>query len=135
MIASMRTWRSRAAVVLTLAVLHVGAGVVSALAPCCNRDVHAGSRQQRMDCCLKGGPNHICPFMSASRRSKAPGKINVYCPMGHDTGMPVAGFGAMPETAVSLVRTTIVAQTQAMASGDVIRRVIHPPTPPPKDLL
>src|SRR5688572_23185083 len=101
MIASMRAWRSRAALVLLLAVWHVGAGVVLAIGACCEMETHAASGQPLMECCLKGGPNHVCPFMSASRRSKAPGKINVYCPFGHDTGVPVTGFAAMPEQGVT----------------------------------
>ena len=126
--------RSRAAVVLMLAVLHVGAGIVSAIGACCEMESHTVAGEPLMECCLKGGPNHICPFMSKSRRSKAPAKINVYCPAGHDAGVPVTGFAAMAE-ATTVSRAAVAAPATPDTADRVILRVLYPPTPPPKQTL
>jgi hypothetical protein len=128
-------WRSRAVVVLLLAVLHVGSGVVSALGACCASEAAHGGSPRLMDCCLKGGPNHICPYMSKSRRSKAPGKIDVYCPMGHDAGAPVTGFMAMPEPEVTLNHLLPAAAAAVESDERAAFRTLYPPTPPPKVLL
>ena len=73
--------------------------------------------------------------MSKSRRSKAPGKINVYCPTGHDTGVPVAGFVAMPEPGATVTRIDVVGTSTQQIAESIIGRVLYPPTPPPKQPL
>jgi hypothetical protein len=131
MIRSMRLSRTRALVVLLLAVLHVGSGVVSAVGACCNMDVHHGS-ERLMDCCLKGGPNHICPFMSKNKRSKAPGHLKVACPMGHDDGVPVTGFISVPQDMVTAAAPDMMSAAPDAIDERTIVRVAYPPTPPPK---
>ena len=100
-----------------------------------SHDTHNGSGTKMMECCLKGGPNHICPYMSKSRRSKAPGKINVYCPMGHDTGVPVTGFAAVLSAPAAVALPQVVALSVDAIAEQAIARIVHPPTPPPKHLL
>jgi hypothetical protein len=131
MIGAMRLSRSRAGVVLLLAILHVSSGVVSALGACCNMDVHQGS-PRLMECCLKGGPNHICPFMSKSKRSKAPGKVNATCPAGHDDGVPVTGFGGVPPALVAVASPDPIATSIDAIEENAVARSAYPPTPPPR---
>jgi hypothetical protein len=118
-------------VVLLLAVLHVGSGVVSAFAACCDKDVHQG-KERLMECCLKGGPNHICPFMSKSKRSKAPGRVNAACPMGHDDGVPVTGFASAPLDSVAVASPEVVTARWEAIEESAIVRFAYPPNPPPK---
>jgi hypothetical protein len=127
----MRLSRSRAVVVLLLAVLHVGSGVVSALGACCNMNVHQGG-EPLMDCCLKGGPNHICPFMSKAKRSKAPGHLKASCPTGHDDGVPVTGFISVPQDVVAGAAPDMITASLEAIEERAIARVAYPPTPPPK---
>ena len=127
----MRLSRSRAGVVLLLAILHVSSGVVSALGACCNMDVHQGG-PRLMECCLKGGPNHICPFMSKSKRSKAPGRMLASCPLGHDDGVPVTGFVGVARDLIAVVAPVATASTLPTLVESAVARVEHPPTPPPK---
>jgi hypothetical protein len=126
-------WRARAIVVLFVALVHVGSGVLMAIGACCASDDHHGA--PKMECCLKGGPNHICPFMSKTRRSNSPGKINVYCPAGHDAGVPVTGFTAMPEPAAAAAHVPAVSAVAVDGDEREARQTIYPPTPPPKVLL
>ncbi len=126
----MRLSRFRA-LVLLLAVLHLGSGVVSAFGACCDKDVHDG-KERMMECCLKGGPNHICPFMSRSKRSKAPGKVDAACPMGHDDGVPVTGFASGTLEPVSVAPLETVSVRAATIEETAIVRSAHPPNPPPK---
>ena len=116
---------------LLLAVLHVGSGVVSAFGACCNLEVHSG-RAQLMECCLKGGPNHICPFMSKSKRSNAPGHLKSSCPLGHDDGVPVTGFVSVPQDMVTTGTPDMIAASLDAIEERAIVRVAYPPTPPPK---
>jgi hypothetical protein len=127
----MRLSRRRAVVVLLLAVLHVGSGVVSAFGACCNMDVHQGG-ERLMECCLKGGPNHICPFMSKSKRSKAPGHLKASCPLGHDDGVPVTGFVSVPPPLVGVAAPDITTALLDAIEERAVVRVAYPPTPPPK---
>ena len=130
MIGTMRISRFRA-LVLLLAVLHLGSGVVSAFGACCDKDVHQG-KERMMECCLKGGPNHICPFMAKSKRAKAPGRVNAACPMGHDDGVPVTGFASAPLEPVAVASPEAVSVRAAMVEESAIVRSAHPPNPPPK---
>ena len=116
---------------LLLAILHVSSGVVSALGACCNMDVHQGG-QRLMECCLKGGPNHICPFMSKSKRSKAPGRVNASCPLGHDDGVPVTGFGGVPPGLVAVASPEPIATAIEAIEENAVLRAAYPPTPPPR---
>ena len=132
----MRLSRARAAVVLLLAVLHVGGGVVSALALCCEDAVHSANGPM-MECCLKGGPNHICPFMSKGARKKIPngGRLNAGCGSGHDQGVPVIGFAGLPQDLASAAMPETIAVVHDRVAENAIARVSYPPTPPPKHLL
>ena len=85
-----------------------------------------------MECCLKGGPNHICPFMSKTRRSKAPGHLKTACPTGHDDGVPVTGFISVPQEVVTAVAPDMRSAALEAIEGRAIGRVAYPPSPPPK---
>ena len=136
MIDSMRLSRSRALVVLFLAILHVGAGLVSVTGACCESDVHA-SGERMMECCLKGGPNHICPYMSKKARSSktSPGKVDATCAAGHDQGVPIFGFAALPRAPQALATPAGGASQPVALAERTIVRILYPPTPPPKRLL
>ncbi len=85
-----------------------------------------------MECCLKGGPNHICPFMSKSKRSKAPGSVNATCPAGHDDGVPVTGFGGVPPALVAVASPDPIATSIDAIEENAVARSAYPPTPPPR---
>ena len=133
MILAMRRSRSRAVLVLLLAMLHLGAGVLSALAPCCDDTVHAAG-ETKMDCCLKGGPNHVCPFMSkaAKKRAAQTGRMTATCANGHDQGVPTMGFpGLVQDTAFVLI-PELLASTIEDTVETAISVVARAPSPPPK---
>jgi hypothetical protein len=132
----MRLSRARASIVLLLALLHVATGVVSALALCCEKDAHAAS-ETTMECCLKGGPHHMCPFMSKSARKKIPngGRMSAGCASSDHLGLPVLGFAGVLQHDASIMMQKPSAGSFAAIADPAILRAIHPPTPPPKHLL
>lgn len=163
MIAGMRLSRVRAAAVLLLAVLHVGAGVVSALALCCADSVHA-PKTPMMECHEMGVPGHVCPFMphgapdahaahgapdahaahgapdahaahGSHGTAPAGGRLMAGCPAGHDQGVPVIGFTFPPPAAAPAPRPEVIAVNRDTAAEAVIVRGGYPTTPPPKRFL
>ena len=132
-IEGVRLSRVRGFIVLLFVLVHVASGVVSALGACCGEDVHASSTGPLMECCLKGGPNHICPFMAKRKSSKVPlGKVDATCGAGHDNGVPMTGFAGLPEAPDAMVLPEQIAVAFDRHVDSAIVRVVHPLTPPPK---
>jgi hypothetical protein len=133
MIAAMRLSRRRAVLVLLLALLHLGTGVLSALAPCCDDVVHA-SGETKMDCCLKGGPNHVCPFMSkaAKKRAAQTGRMAATCASGHDQGVPTMGFAGLVQDDAFVVIPELRVTALERSTETAISVIARAPSPPPK---
>jgi len=131
MIGRMRLTRARSAFVVLLAVLHLGGGVLAAFAPCCDDMAASGAL---MECCLNGGPDHVCPHMArrASESSSSSDRVAASCAAGHDDGVPVMGFGGLPPDEATVVLPERVATPIAAFEGSALVRLVHPPSPPPR---
>jgi hypothetical protein len=133
MIAVMRLSRRRAVLVLLLAMLHLGAGVLQALAPCCDDEVHAAGGT-KMDCCLKGGPNHVCPFMSkaAKKRVAQTGRMSATCASGHDQGVPTMGFAGLVQDEAFVLMPALLSTATERRTEIALSVITRAPSPPPK---
>lgn len=127
----MRASWMRTAVVAVFTTLYMASGIVSAFGVCCQHgDPTDGPT---MECCLKGGANHICPFMSKRAKTKhGGGAVKGPCAAGHDSGVPSAGFGAPPLDSVDAPRPAMTSTSAVSIAPQALTRAHHPPSPPPK---
>src|SRR5688572_30393493 len=126
----MRGRRVRAALVVLLSVLYAGGNIVSAFAECCRNE---SGRAGLMECCLKGGPDHVCPFMvKPLPNGEQPDGVKAHCPTNHEA-MPASGIGVPPEPVSDAPAPDgPVVRTLASMPG-IVDRDLLPPTPPPRD--
>jgi hypothetical protein len=126
----MRRACARAVVAAIFIVFHVASGAVAAVGACCHPDEASGPA---MECCLKGGANHICPYMAKRTRTRAPGgEVKSPCAAGHDAGVPVSGFVAPPPAITGVPLPPVSTFRASLDAWPPVSRDLHPPSPPPK---
>ncbi len=150
----MRSVTIRRVIVFLFVALHLTTGALATARLCCEHDV-------MLECCRKGGPNHVCPFktrMAAAgtdhhgahgvhdmaahgeARTTAPdsedavpgAKFQASCGAGHDAGVPVLGFPGLPQAPISFLMPLLETALILQRPTHAIARTLPPPLPPPK---
>ncbi len=127
----MRTFRTRLIAVAAALLLQQAAGMalVAALACCAGTSAPAA-----MECCRKGGSDHICPVTPRDGQRPAPCRMKSACTRDHAAG-PAAPFFAWAAPLPDLL--TLAAPPLHLAARDEsssrpLRADRPPPGPPPK---
>jgi hypothetical protein len=151
---TMRSVAIRRAIVFLFVALHLGTGALATARFCCEHEA-------MLECCRKGGPNHVCPFKArlaqtgvnhhgahGSHDTAALGdaqeaahdsegalprtRFQASCGAGHDAGVPVLGFPGLPQARASLLMPLFETTWALQRPVSAIARTIPPPLPPPK---